>query len=96
MRTSWEKLVHHFSTKYVQDIRNELNRKIKVNLVTPVQSTEVLARHATQEELVHTGQSKLQAARKAQASMLRAAATADPSDAELTMKIKILDNEIAK
>ena len=96
MRTSWEKLVQHVGTNYCQDIINDLNRKIKVNLVTPVHSTEVWVRYATLEALVHTVQSNVQAARWAQASMLRAAATADPSDVELQMKIAILDNEIAK
>ena len=42
------------------------------------------------------GQSNIQAARRAQASKLRSAATADPSDAELQMKVAILDNEVTK
>ena len=36
MRTSWEKLVQNFGTKYGQDINNDLNSKLKVNRVTPV------------------------------------------------------------
>ena len=60
MRTSWEKLVQNFGTKYGQEIINELNRKVKVNLVTTVHSTEVLVRHATQEALVRTGQSNIE------------------------------------
>ena len=42
MRTSWEKLVQHIGTKYGQNISNDLDKKIKVNIVTPVHSTEVL------------------------------------------------------
>ena len=96
MITPWEKLFQHIGTKYGQDISNELNRKVKVNLVTPFHSTEFLVMHATREALVRTGQSNIQAACRAQASILRAAATADPSDAELPTRIEILDNEIAK
>ena len=91
-----EKLVQHFSTKYGQDISNELNDKIKVKFVTPVPLTKVLVRHATREVLVSTGELNIQAARRAQAIMLREASTDDPSDAELPTKIAILDNEIAK
>ena len=36
MITSWENLVHHIDTKYGQDISNDLNKKTKVNFVTPV------------------------------------------------------------
>ena len=89
-------MVQNVSTKYGQDISNELNRKIKVNLVTTVQLTEVLARHATREALVRMGKSNIQEALRAQASMIRAVATADPSDVELPNKIEILDNEMTK
>ena len=88
MRKSWEKLVQHVCTKYDQDISNDLNRKLQVNLVTPVHSTKVLVRHATREALVSPCQEKT--------SMIRAAATADPLDTELPTKIEILDNKIFK
>ena len=52
--------------------------------------------HATWEALVCTGQSISQTAHRAHISMLRAAATADPSQAELPTKITILDNDIPK
>ena len=55
-----------------------------------------MVRHATQEALVHRGKSSIQAACRAQASMLRAAATADRSDADLLMKISMLYNKITK
>ena len=96
MRTSWEKLVQHFSTKYGQDISNKLNNKIKVNILTTFQSTEVLVKHATREALVCTGQSNIQEACWTQAIMLRAAETYDPSGAELPMKIETLDNKVSK
>ena len=67
-----------------------------MNLVRPVHSTEVLASYVTQEALVRTCQSNIQEACRSQASMLRAAAIDDPSDANLPMKISILDNEIPK
>ena len=96
MRTSWKKLVHHVGIKYGQEIINELSSKIKVNLITLVHSAEVLLRHATREALVHMGQYKIEASRRAQASMLKEASTAEPSDAEMAMKIATLDNKIAK
>ena len=96
MRTSWEKFVQHVGTKYGQDISNDLNNNIKVNIGAPVHSTQVLVRHNTQESLVHTGQSNIQTDFWSQSSMLRAAATADPSDADLPTNIEILDNDIAK
>ena len=96
MRTSWEKLVQHVSNKYIQDINNDPNRKIKVNLITQFHSTEVLVRHATQESLVRTGQYSIQADLQVKAIMVRSEATADPSDAEIPTKIAIMDNNIAK
>ena len=96
MRTSWDKLVQHVCTKYGQDIKNELNSKVKVNLVMPVHLAEVLGRHATWEELVRTCQSNIQAALWAQASMLRALATTDTSDTELPTEISIMNNRITK
>ena len=80
---SWEKLVQNVGTKYSQDINSELNRKFKVNLVTPLHLTKVLVRHDTKEELVHMGKSRIQSYRWVQAIMLRSAATGDPSDVEL-------------
>ena len=50
----------------------------------------------TQEALVRTGQSSIQAALRAHEIMLRAASSADASDAELPMKIVILDNDVSK
>ena len=96
MRTTWEKLVQNVGTNYGQVISNELNRKLKVNLIKPLHSTEVLVSHATHEALVRMCQSRIQSACRAQASMLRASATYYPSNAELPMKIAILDNDISK
>ena len=96
MLISWEKLVRHVGTKYGKDISNELNIKIKVNSVTPLHSPQVLVSHATQESLVHVGQSNIQAACRTQARIPRATSTADPVDADLPMKIVIMYNNIAK
>ena len=71
MRTSWEKLVQHVGTKYGQDIINELNRKVKVNLVTQVHLTEVLVRHAIREALVRTGKYNIKEYCRAQGITLR-------------------------
>ena len=96
MRTSCEKLVHKVGTKYVQNISNELDSKSKENIVTSVHLTEVLVRHDKREALVRTDQSKIQASRRAQESILRAAATAEQLDAEISTKISIMENEITK
>ena len=96
IRKLWEKLFHNFGTNYGQDIINELIIKVKLNLVTPFHLTEVLVRHVTREALFRTVQSNIQVARRAQASMIRAAATAEPSDAYLPMNISVMDNDIAK
>ena len=87
MWKSLEKLVQHIDTKYVHDISNDLNNKIKANIVTPFHSTEVMVSDATWEALVHTGQYNIQGDLRAQASMLRTELTADLSDAKLTTKI---------
>ena len=47
-------------------------------------------RHATRESLIRTGQSNIQSDQKSQASMLRAAAAAETSDAELPLNILIM------
>ena len=96
MRKSWGKLVQHVGTKYGKEIRNELNIKLKVNLVTPAYWTEVLMRHAKWETLVHMGHSNIQVTCWEQSSMNKAAETADPSDMEISTKISIMDNKISK
>ena len=60
MITSWEKLVQYTSTNYRQDISNDPNNKIKVEIVTPLQSNQVLVRNSTQKALACTGQSNIQ------------------------------------
>ena len=70
-----------------------MNNNIEVNIITPVHSTQVLVRHATQEALVRTFQYNIQTAFRTYVSMLRSAATSDP---ELPTKLEIPDNEIAK
>ena len=87
IRTSWEKLFQNVGTKYGQDINNDLNKTIKVNIVTPVQSTEVLVRHTTREALVRMDQSNIQESLRAQVRVIWEAATSDPSNEELTTKI---------
>ena len=44
-RSSWEKLVQYVGMNYGKDISNKLQNKITVNLVEPVRSPEVIARH---------------------------------------------------
>ena len=89
-------MVQQADTKYGQDKCNNLKNKTSVNITAPVHSTQVLARHATWESLVQTGQTNIQASYRAKFIILRASDKFDPSYAELTIKLSILENEIAK
>jgi hypothetical protein len=95
MRTSWEKLVQYVRTSYGQDISNELQNKVTVILAEPVHSPTVMARHATRERMIRTGQANLQAAREAQKTILEAAVDA-ATDPEAPMKLAMLNNAIAE
>ena len=54
MRTSWEKLIQYDGTKYVQDISKELNKKIKINILTSVHSDGILVRRDIKEAPLRT------------------------------------------
>ena len=69
---------------------------MRVNIVTPVQSADILVRHATREALVCTVQYNIKKDLWSQSSKLREVATGDPSDAVLPMKISMMENEIFK
>jgi len=64
MRTTLEKLVQYIGTTYSQDICNELQNRTPVTIPEPAHSAAVMARHATQEQMVRTGQANIQAARE--------------------------------
>ena len=93
MRTSWEKLAQYVGTIYGQDISNELQNKTTVTLTPPVHPQEVLQRHAIREQVIRNGQARIQQARRAQETILRAAVTAG-EDPEAPMKLAIIRNEI--
>jgi hypothetical protein len=95
MRTSWEKLVQFVGTNYGQDISNELQNKIPVILSEPVHTPEVFARHAICEQMVQTGEEKLQQAHLSKRIILETAATLG-ADPDAPMQLAILDNEIAE
>jgi hypothetical protein len=96
MQTSWEKLVQFVGTNYGQDISNELQNKIPVMLTEPVHTPEVLARHAIQELMVHTGQQNIQQACLSKQVIIMEAAAALGEDPDAPMQLAILDNEIAE
>jgi len=50
--------VQYVGTSYGQDISNELQNKVTVILAEPVHSATVMARHATREQMIRTGQKK--------------------------------------
>jgi len=93
MKTSWEKLVQHVGTNYGQDIANELQNKVTVTIPPPTYSAATLTRHQTRETLVRTGQSNLQAARKAEEKVLRSAVAGKEPGA--AMQLATLLNDIA-
>jgi hypothetical protein len=95
MRTSWEKVVQYVGTSYGQDISNELQNKIKVILVEPVHTTDILARPAIREQMIRTGQANIQQARRAQEGILKLAVK-DGKDPEANMKLALLQNDIAQ
>jgi hypothetical protein len=92
MRTSWEKYV---GTNYGQYISNELQNKITVILVKPVHTDDVLLKHGLRETIIRKGQMNIQRARKAQETIIDAEVLAG-IDMEATMKLALLQNEIAQ
>jgi hypothetical protein len=95
MQTLWEKLVQYVGTSYGQNISNELQNKVTVIFAEPIHSPTVMARHATREPMICTGQANLQAACEAQRTILEAAVDA-ATDPEVPMKLAILNNTIAE
>ena len=73
-----------------------MNNKIKVNIFTPVHLTEIFVGHDTREALVRMVNYNIQAACRAQASMLWTEVIADHSDVQLPTKTEILENETIK
>jgi hypothetical protein len=64
-------------------------------LSEPVDTPEVLARHAIQEQMVQTGEDNLQWSRLLKRVILEAATTLG-ADPDAPMQLAILDNEIAE
>jgi hypothetical protein len=95
MRNSWEKLAQYVGTNYGQDISDELQNKITVILVEPVQTDYVLLKHGLRETIIRKGQMNIQRYRKAQETILDAAVLAG-IDMEAPMKLALLQNEIAQ
>jgi hypothetical protein len=95
MRTSWEKLAQYVGTDYGQDISNELQNKITVILVEDVHTDDVLLKHSLRETMIRNGQMNIQRARKAQETILEAAVQGG-LDMEASMKLALLQNEIAQ
>ena len=95
MRTTWEKVIQYVGTTYGQDICNELQNKTTVTLPEPIHTQQVLDRHRAREVMIRAGQTNIQAARRAQETMLQAAVDAG-TDVEAPMKLAMLQNEIAQ
>ena len=87
--------MQYVGTNYGQDISKKLQNKITVNLVEPVRTPEVTARHAIQKRTIRTGQANIQTARTTQRTILEASVTAVIDDAD-PAKLEILENEIAQ
>jgi hypothetical protein len=95
MRTSWEKFLQYVGTNYGQDINNELQNKITVILVKPVQTDDFLMRHSVREVTILTGQLNIQRSHQAQETILRASVLAG-IDLDAPTKLAILQNELSK
>jgi hypothetical protein len=95
MRTSWEKLAQYVGTNYGQDISNELQNKINVILVEPVNTDYVIMKHILRETMIRNGQMNIQSARKAQETILETAVQGG-LDMEARMKLALLQNEIGQ
>jgi hypothetical protein len=95
MRTSWEKIVQYVGTNYGQDINNKLQNKVWVILTEPVHTKDVIARHSVREVMIINSQLKIQQARQAQDTILKAAVQSG-IDMDAPMKLVILQNEIAQ
>jgi hypothetical protein len=65
--------VQYVGTNYGQDISNELQNKITVTIVEPVHTIEVLTRHVARQQMIRTGQTNIQQARRAQEAIQQAA-----------------------
>ena len=87
--------MQYVGTNYGQDISNKLQNKITVNLVEPVRTTKVTARHAIRERMIRTGQSNIQTTRATQRTTLEAEVTAAIDETAL-MKLATLENNIAQ
>ena len=87
--------MQYVGKNYGQDISNELQNKITVNLVEPIHTSEVIARHDIRERMIRTGQANIQTDRETQGIILEAAVTVGIDDTVPT-KLAILDNKIAQ
>jgi hypothetical protein len=95
MRTSWEKLAQYVGTNYGQDISNELQNKITVILVEPLHTDDVILKHSLRETMIRNGQMNIHRDWKSQETILEAAVQAG-LDMEASMKLALLQNEIAQ
>jgi hypothetical protein len=97
MHTSWEKLAQYLRvrTNYGQDISNELQNKITVIIVEPLQTDDVLFKHSLRENMIRKGQMNIQRARKAQETILDGAVLTG-IDMKAPMKLDLLKNDIAQ
>ena len=87
--------MQYVGKNYGQDISNEVQNKITVNIVEPVLTPEVTARHAIRERMIRTRQSNIQTYRSTKRTILKAAVTVGIDNAD-PMKLAILKNAIAK
>jgi hypothetical protein len=95
MRTTWDKLVQHVGTSHGQDISDELQNK-KTVTSQPAHTADVLSRHATQERMIRTAQQNIHRARIVQRVALLAAVAAGEAEDAPSMKLAIVENEIAQ
>jgi hypothetical protein len=87
--------VQYVGTNYGQDISNKLQNKLTVTLAEPLHAAEVLRRHGIREQMVRAGQANIQAAQRAQETVMQAE-IATGTGVDTPMRLAIIQNEIAQ
>ena len=93
MRTTWEKIVHHFGTTYGHYISNEMHKKSKFTIPKPGYTEYVQSKHKQHVGLFNLDSARLSKEREAKRVILNQEVE-DGNDPEAPIKMAILENDI--
>ena len=93
MRTTWEKIVHHFGTIYGHEISNKPHNKEKDSIPNTEYTEDVQSKHRQRVELLNLQSERLSEAIEAKRVMLTQAVK-DVNYPEAPIKLDIMENEI--